>query len=71
MGWTNFTVRSLEELQKMEGLHFTDMKAWIFRDLLKMRGLEQKYLPDRLPNDRDKILKEKLITKIKWSQMNV
>ena len=29
-----------------------------------MRGLEQKYKKDRLPNDRDKIMKEKLITNL-------
>ena len=52
----------------MEGLHFTDIKRLIFsRYLQTMRGLEQKYKPDRLPSDRDKILKEKLITKIIWS----
>ena len=51
----------------MEGLYFTDIKSLNFRYLLTMRGLEQKYKPDRIFNDRDKILKEKIIAKIIWS----
>ena len=71
MGGTNFTIRSLEGLQKYfkdGGIAFyCHKKPEFFLYLIAMRGFEQKYKPDRLPNDRDKILKEKIITKIIWS----
>ena len=44
----------------MEGLHFTGIKRQNIRYLLTMRGLELKYKLNRLPNDGNKILKEKL-----------
>ena len=53
------TFKRVAEVLKIVGLHFLTKKKQVFLYMLTRREVE----PDRLPNDRVKILKEKMMRK--------